>query len=276
MPGMAEAFRGVGVTRIRAGARTTDTDRAATEEPLEIRLHNRPFAVVMRTPGADRELAAGFLLSERVFRTADDVGTIEHCTDPAADHPENIVNVGLANGSADALDRVFASQRNVTANSACGMCGRLTIDSIRADGPPLDAPWTVSASTIVDASDRLRQAQSVFEQTGGLHAAGLFTRDGRLETVAEDVGRHNAADKVIGRMLMQERLPLADHLLFVSGRTSFEIVQKAFLGGIAVVAAVSAPSTLAVELSEQCGITLIGFLRGGAFNIYAHPERVVL
>lgn len=272
---MAEAFQTVDVTRIRNGARTIDADRAATEEPLEIRLHNRPFAVVMRTPGADRELAAGFLLAERVLRTPDDLGTIEYCTDPAAEHPENIVNVRLALGSADALEQVFASQRNVTTNASCGMCGRLTIDSLRADGPPLPVRWTVPASTIVAAPGRLRDAQAVFEQTGGLHAAGLFTRDGRLEAMAEDVGRHNAVDKVIGRMLMQERLPLSDHLLFVSGRTSFEIVQKAFLAGIPIVAAVSAPSTLAVDLAQECGITLIGFLRGASFNIYAHPERVV-
>ena len=154
------------------------------------------------------------------------------------------------------------------------MCGRLTIESLRTDLPPLTASWSVPASTVLELPDRLRQAQAVFEETGGLHAAGLFTREGRLETVAEDVGRHNAVDKVIGRMLMAERLPLSDHVLFVSGRTSFEIVQKAFLGGISFVCAVSAPSSLAVELAEDCGITLIGFLRGKNFNIYTHPERV--
>jgi FdhD protein len=135
-------------------------------------------------------------------------------------------------------------------------------------------PWTISSDILIEAPNRLRKAQAVFEETGGLHAAGLFTRDGRLETMAEDVGRHNAVDKVIGRMLMQERLPLTDYLLFVSGRTSFEIVQKAFLAGIPMVAAVSAPSSLAIDLAEECGVTLIGFLRGSTFNIYAHPERV--
>ncbi len=271
---MAEGFQAVDVTRIRDGVRTADADRAATEEPLEIRLHNRPFAVVMRTPGADRELAAGFLLSERVLRSPDDLGTIEYCTDPAAEHPENVVNVRLTLGSTAMLDQIFASQRNVTTNASCGMCGRLTIESLRADGPPLSARWAVPASTIVAAPGRLRDAQAVFEQTGGLHAAGLFTRDGRLEAMAEDVGRHNAVDKVIGRMLMQDRLPLSEYLLFVSGRTSFEIVQKAFLAGIPMVAAVSAPSSLAIELAQECGITLIGFLRGETFNIYAHPERL--
>ena len=271
---MAEAFHGVGVTRVRAGVRTADRDRAAAEEPLEVRLHDKPFAVIMRTPGADRELAAGFLLAEGVIKNADDLGTIQYCTDPSAEHPENIVNATLVNGSAASLEKVLAERRNVTTNSSCGMCGRLTIDSLKTNLPPLVVPWTVPAATIVTLPDTLRRAQSVFEETGGLHAAGLFTRDGALETIAEDVGRHNAVDKVIGRLVMQERLPLTGSLLFVSGRTSFEIVQKAFLAGIPLVAAVSAPSSLAIELAEECGITLIGFLRGQNFNIYTHPERV--
>jgi len=271
---MAEAFHGVGVTRVRAGVRTDDRDRAATEEPLEVRLHDRPFAVIMRTPGADRELAAGFLLAEGVLKNADDLGTIEYCTDPAADHPENIINATLVNGAADALDTFLAGRRNVTTNSSCGMCGRLTIDSLKTDLPALVIPWTVPSSIVVGLPDRLRSAQAVFDETGGLHAAGLFARDGALETMAEDVGRHNAVDKVIGRMVMQERLPLSNSLLFVSGRTSFEIVQKAFLAGIPLVAAVSAPSSLAIDLAEECGITLIGFLRGQNFNIYTHAERV--
>jgi len=271
---MAGAFHGVGVTRVRDGVRTDDRDRAATEEPLEVRLHDKPFSVIMRTPGADRELAAGFLLSEGVLKTADDLGTIEYCTDPSAEHPENIINATLVNGSAQSLDKFMAERRNVTTNSSCGMCGRLTIESLKTNLPALVVPWTMPASTIVEIPDRLRKAQSVFEETGGLHAAGLFTRDGVLETIAEDVGRHNAVDKVIGRMVMQERLPLVNYILFVSGRTSFEIVQKAFIAGIPMLAAVSAPSSLAIDLAEECGITLIGFLRGRNFNIYAHPERV--
>jgi FdhD protein len=271
---MPEAFRRVEVVRVKDGVQLADRDRAATEEPLEVRLHNRPFAVIMRTPGADRELAAGFLLAEGVLKSADDLGTIEYCTDPVADHPENIVNARLANRSPDALEQLLAERRNVTTNSSCGLCGRLTIESLRSDLPPLTSPWTVPWSTVLELPDRLRQAQAVFEETGGLHAAGLFARDGRLETIAEDVGRHNAVDKVVGRMLMAEQLPLSEHLLFVSGRTSYEIIQKAFIAGIPLVAAVSAPSSLAVELAEDCGITLIGFLRGKDFNIYAHPERI--
>jgi len=271
---MAEGFHGVGVTRVRAGVRTDDRDRAATEEPLEVRLHDKPFAVIMRTPGSDRELAAGFLLAEGVLKSADDLGTIEYCQDPGAEHPENIINAKLVNGSAETLDRFLASRRNVTTNSSCGMCGRLSIESLKTDLPPLAVPWTVPSSAIVQIPDRLREAQAVFDETGGLHAAGLFTHEGTLETIAEDVGRHNAVDKVVGRMLMQERLPLSNNILFVSGRTSFEIVQKAFLAGIPMVAAVSAPSSLAIDLAGECGITLIGFLRGQNFNIYTYPERV--
>ena len=272
---MPEAFRGVDVVRVRDGVRSADRDRAATEEPLEVRLHNRPFAVIMRTPGADRELAAGFLLAEGVLKDADDLGTIEYCTDPSAEHPENIVNARLANRSPDELEALLAERRNVMTNSSCGLCGRLTIESLRCDLPPLASSWTITSAALLALPDRLRQAQTVFEETGGLHAAGLFTRNGTLEALAEDVGRHNAVDKVIGRMLMAERLPLPEHLLFVSGRTSFEIIQKAFLAGISFVCAVSAPSSLAIELAEDCGITLVGFLRGKNFNIYAHPERVV-
>jgi FdhD protein len=272
---LADVFRDVDVTRIRSGARSIDVDRAATEEPLEVRLHNRPFAVIMRTPGADRDLAAGFLLAEGVLKSADDLGIIEYCTDPKAEHPENIVNASLTNLSGDALDRLLAERRNVTTNSSCGLCGRLTIESLRTDAPPLSAAWTIAWSTLVAIPDRLRLGQAVFDSTGGLHAAGLFTREGQLVTIAEDVGRHNAVDKVVGRMLIQERLPLSDCLLFVSGRTSYEIVQKALFAGIPIVAAVSAPSSLAIELAEDCGMTLIGFLRATNFNIYSHPERIV-
>lgn len=271
---MAEPLTTVSVTRVRGAERLPDRDRAATEEPLEIRLHNRPFAVVMRTPGSDRELAAGFLLSEQVLRSADDLGTIEHCTDPTAEHPENVVNVTLVNGSAAGVDAVLAGRRQVAINSSCGLCGRLTIESLRAEAPPLVCPWTVGAATLVELPARLRVAQTLFDATGGIHAAGLFTRDGALEAVAEDVGRHNAVDKVVGRMVMRDALPLGDRLLVVSGRASYEIVQKAFLAGIPLVAAVSAPSSLAIELASEAGITLVGFVRGDAFNIYTHAARI--
>ena len=304
---MADAFRPVDVTRVHGRARAAASDRAATEEPLEVRLHGRPFAVIMRTPGADRELAAGFLLAERVLRSADDLGTIEYCTErlgPAEAGPyvcaeagpdctdtdgppeggphvrqapdANIVNVTLAHGSADTVDRFLADRRQVMTNSSCGLCGRLTIESLRSEAPPLDCDWTIDHTTLASLPDRLRASQGVFDETGGLHAAGLFTPDGTLEAVAEDVGRHNAVDKVIGRMLMQERLPLSRSLLFVSGRTSFEIVQKALLAGVPIVASVSAPSTLAIDLARESGVTLAGFVRGDRFNIYAHPDRIAV
>ena len=282
---MTDARRSVDVVRVRGRDRTPDVDHAATEEPLEIRLHDRPFAVIMRTPGADRELAAGFLLAERVIRSADDLGTIEQCRDrqgrenaPAdaggARNGDNIVNVTLANGSAEALERLMADRRQVTTTSSCGLCGRRTIESLASDADPIRSSWSVAASTIVSLPDLLRTRQAVFDETGGLHAAGLFARDGALADVAEDVGRHNAVDKIVGRMLMREALPLSNHLLCVSGRTSFEIVQKAIFAGIPIVGAVSAPSSLAIELAQECGITLVGFIRGDAFNIYAHPERI--
>jgi len=277
----AAAFASVDVMRIRGGARVSDRDRAATEEPLEVRLHGQSFAVIMRTPGADRELAAGFLFAERVIRSADDLGTIEHCSDAAPpstarDEPtQNVVNVMLTSQAAASIDRLLADRRNVTTNSSCGLCGRRTIESLAADVPPIRDTTTMSEAVVTSLPDRLRAVQAVFDETGGLHAAGLFTLAGELVDVAEDVGRHNAVDKIVGRMLMRERLPLSDHVLFVSGRTSFEIVQKALFAGIPILGAVSAPSSLAVDLASAFGITLIGFVRGDGFNIYAHSHRIV-
>jgi len=279
---MSDPQRAVAIVRVRGGARANDVDRAAAEEPLEIRLHNRPFAVLMRTPGADRDLAAGFLLSERILSGADDLGTVAHCTEPSeqADvaapyaRGENVVNVTLTNGSADAVDRLLEGRRQVTTSSSCGLCGRLTIESLATDVPPVQSTWTVSAAVISGLPAAVRARQAVFDDTGGLHAAGLFARDGELVDVAEDVGRHNAVDKIVGRMLMRDELPLAERILCVSGRTSYEIVQKAVIAGIPIVAAVSAPSSLAIELADALGVTLIGFVRGDGFNIYAHGERI--
>jgi FdhD protein len=274
---MAEiSFRSVEVVRVRGPEHCSATDCAAAEEPLEVRLHGRPFAVIMRTPGADRELAAGFLFAERVLTCADDLGTIEYCTDPAAHHPENVVNVTLVDASTSTVERMLAERRQVAMNSSCGLCGRLSIESLRTIGQPLDAAWSTGREVVSSLPDMLRAVQRTFDATGGLHAAGLFTADGRLEDLAEDVGRHNAVDKVIGRMLMRGALPLADRVLFVSGRTSFEIVQKAFLAGIPVLVSVSAPSTLAIDLAVETGMTLVGFVRGDGFNVYSHPQRVQL
>jgi FdhD protein len=237
----------------------------------------------MRTPGADRDLAAGFLLAERVLTSADDLGTIQYCTDPSLvgttsagveASRENVINVTLANGSADRLERLLAGRRQVTTNASCGMCGRLTIESLRIEAPAITSTLQVSRSKLTEMPERLRAAQGIFDQTGGLHAAGLFTAGGELLQSAEDVGRHNAVDKVVGRMLIGDALPLPNNLLVVSGRVSFEIVQKAFLAGIPIIAAVSAPSTLAIDLAVEAGVTLLGFVRGNCFNVYTHPTRI--
>jgi len=267
---MTQSLRSFDIVRVRGDARSAATDRAATEEPLEIRLHRGPFAVIMRTPGADRELAAGFLLSERVIRCGDDLGAIEHCRDADA---ANIVDVTLTR-EAD-LERVFANRRQVTMNSSCGLCGRLTIESLVTDVPPIASTLTMKAAELAALPTRLRAAQAVFDETGGLHAAGLFAAGGGLVDMAEDVGRHNAVDKVIGRTLMRDALPLQAHALCVSGRTSYEIVQKAIVAGVPIVAAVSAPSSLAIDLAQACGVTLVGFVRGDAFNIYTHSRRIL-
>jgi FdhD protein len=270
---MAEMVRAVDVVRVRGAQRGTTTDRAAAEEPLEIRLQHQPFVVIMRTPGSDRELAAGFLLAERVIAGPDDIGTIEHCTDDdGTGKAANVVNVTLIDAAR--ADRALGNRRHVTANASCGLCGRRTIESLMTGVPPIASAWSISAAALAALPDRLRTAQAGFDATGGLHAAGLFTPDGSLLDIAEDVGRHNAVDKVVGRMLLLEQLPLSGHLLCVSGRTSYEIVQKAALAGVPMVAAVSAPSSLAIELAQESGITLVGFVRGDGFNIYAHPQRV--
>jgi len=267
----SQATRTVAVIRVRGGGQSSASDNAATEEPLEIRLHRRPFAVLMRTPGEDRELAAGFLLSERVIRHADDLGAIRHCTEED-ERAANVVDVTLADPSH--LDRIFANRRNVVANSACGFCGKVSIESLASDVDPISVQTHVNASTLPALADRLRRSQAVFEETGGLHAAGLFSTDGHLIALAEDVGRHNAVDKVVGRMLMSDALPLSRAILFVSGRSSFEIVQKAVYAGVPILASVSAPSSLAIELATQMGVTLAGFVRGDGFNIYAHAARI--
>ncbi len=269
------ALRAIEVVRVGHHSRETAADVAAAEEPMEIRLNGDAFAVIMRTPGADRELVAGFLLSEHVITGSDDLGNIAHCTDPDTADLQNVLNVQVVGEAAVRLPRMLADRRQVMTNSACGLCGRKTIESLREQAPPVGGTWTVSAEVVRSWPATLRAAQTVFDQTGGLHAAGLFDREGRLLAMAEDVGRHNAVDKVVGRMLLMDRLPLDDCALFVSGRTSYEILQKALLAGVPVVGAVSAPSGLAVDLAADAGITLVGFVRGKTFNIYAHADRIV-
>jgi len=265
------------VLRIRGPVRTTRPDTVAAEEPLEIRLTGTPLAVTMRTPGDDFDLVHGFLTTEGVIRSADDVAALRYCNsvDGEGRNTYNVVDVHLAPGVAapeTALDRNFVT------SSSCGVCGKASIDAIRTK-TPFDVAGDaarVPLEVLLELPDRLRAAQEVFAKTGGLHAAGLFTADGELVALREDVGRHNAVDKVIGDGVRAGRLPLAGHVLMVSGRASFELTQKAAMAGIPVLAAVSAPSSLAVELAREVGITLVGFLRGDGGNVYTCQERVVL
>jgi FdhD protein len=270
----ASQVRRVRRVRVIGEAREQAEDQVAIEEPMEVRVNRTPFAVIMRTPGADRDLAAGFLLAEDVVRDASEVGAIEACEDAADDARNNTLNVTVLGDAVPRLAERLGERRQVMMTASCGLCGRRTIESLRARVATVAGHWRVPARVVSGLPDALRAAQQVFEATGGLHAAGLFDREGGLRHSAEDVGRHNAVDKIVGRLLLEGRLPLDDSLLLVSGRTSYELVQKALLAGIPLVAAVSAPSSLAVELAVAAGITLCGFVRGGRFNIYAHPERI--
>jgi FdhD protein len=273
-PGSLDPVRQVGVVRVTPESVRHETDAAAVEEPLEIRLHDRPFVVIMRTPGTDRELAAGFLLAEGIITDAADLGAVEHCRHPQHPDTHNVVNVFLMGDARGRLERTLAGRRHVLANSSCGICGRVTIDSLKTQAAPLPVSCGVARDVVRGFPKALRSHQALFDQTGGLHGAALFASDGRLLVTAEDVGRHNAVDKVIGAMVFEERLPLHGHVLVVSGRTSFEIVQKAWLAGIEMICAVSAPSSLAIELAAEANITLLGFAREHGFNIYSHPGRV--
>jgi FdhD protein len=271
---LSGALRAIDVARV-GGRRVERThDMAAVEEPLEIRLNGVSFAVIMRTPGADRELTAGFLLSERIIGGTEDVGLIRHCVDPNGDAAPNVVNVVLDGDAAGRIDALLADRRALTATSACGVCGRRTIDDLTTAVERIRASWQVSPRLIDALPAALRTAQNAFAETGGLHAAGVFDREGRLLGSAEDVGRHNAVDKVIGSQLLMERLPLDDRLLFVSGRAGYEIVQKALIARVPIVASVSAPSSLAIDLARDAGVTLLGFVRDGTFNIYTGAERI--
>lgn len=266
--------RTVPVTRVAADAVTHTSDVAAAEEPLDIRLHGRSFAVIMRTPGEDRALAAGFLLSERVIRSADDLGAIEHCRHPDETRAHHVVNVFLVDDAAARVPALLENRRQVIANSSCGVCGRATIDELRTGVAPLPLDWTIDVGVIRELPDRLRARQANFDETGGLHGAAIFARDGALLASAEDVGRHNAVDKSIGALLLEEGESRPSGVLMVSGRVSFEIVQKAWMASIPVVAAISAPTSLAIELAREAGITLLGFVRAQSLNIYTHESRI--
>jgi FdhD protein len=262
------------VLRVEGEASTAIEDRVAVEEPLELRLNGFSFAVLMRTPGDDEVLAAGFLFAERVISSISDLDRMEPCMDPDHPHARNILNVTLRGPALDNLQRTLEARRCVVTNSSCGVCGRLSIDSLQVSAPFIDAPASVTPGLVRSLPERLRGTQRQFGETGGLHAAGLFTLAGECAGAYEDVGRHNAVDKLVGRALLNHELPGCDRILMVSGRASFELVQKAFLSGIPVMVAVSAPSTLAIQLADAAGITLIGFVRQGGFNVYTHRERL--
>jgi FdhD protein len=243
-------------------------DELAEESPLEIRVRGRPIAVTMRTPGHDDELAVGFLLSEGVIRSAGDVLAVEPC--PRED--ANVVNVTLAPEVQVDFSRLT---RHVFASSSCGVCGKATLDAIGQSFGPVADTLRVDANLFMNFPDRMKRMQAVFSRTGGLHAAALFDSAGRPIELREDVGRHNAVDKVLGWALRQPGVSTADTLLLVSGRASFEIVQKAIAARIQLVAAISAPSTLAADLARSAGVTLVGFLKWDRFNVYTHPHRLL-
>ena len=259
------------VLRAKLGATwKSGTDLLAVEEPLEIRVRGRSVAVTMRTPGHDRELVAGFLLTERIIRQRQDLVDIATCH--ASLEPDNTLDVFLKAG----VEVDFAAlTRHVFATSSCGLCGKASIEAVKQHFPPVDSNITVTAKTLARLPERMRQAQAAFSQTGGLHAAAIFDAWGKLIVLREDVGRHNAVDKVIGFGFLEKKLPFVSHVLLVSGRASFEILQKSLAAQIPIICAVSAPSSLAVAFARASGQTLIGFLRGETMNLYAGPGRII-
>ena len=273
------------IDRVRVRAREGEADleredALAVEEPLEIRVRREgepatSFVTTMRTPGNDEELAAGLLFAEGVLTTRADLLALERPSDPRID-PDLAANVLIATLSPEAFGRSASLQRGTVMGSACGVCGKTSIENvIPSDRPPLASDLRIAPELLYRLPFLLRERQSVFARTGGLHAAGLFSADGDLLDVREDIGRHNATDKIVGTAFLAARLPLTDRILLVSGRAGFEIVQKAFSAGIALVASVSAPSSLAAALAETAGITLVGFLRDRRFNVYSGAERVL-
>ncbi|GAA0908552.1 formate dehydrogenase accessory sulfurtransferase FdhD [Streptomyces thermoalcalitolerans] len=266
------------VIRVRDGTVSSRPDTLVAEEPLEIRLNGKPLAITMRTPGDDFALAAGFLVSEGVLGSPSEVRSIVYCAGTTADgtNTYNVVDVRTAAG---VVVPDITLERHVYTTSSCGLCGKASLDAVRttARWPISDTPPVrLEPGLLASLPDRLRAAQRVFDRTGGLHAAALFDEHGDLLDVREDVGRHNAVDKLVGLALQSGRLPLSRAVLLVSGRASFELAQKAVMAGIPVLAAVSAPSSLAVDLATETGLTLVGFLRGNSMNVYAGKERIAL
>ena len=273
------AAPGLRIRKWDAGRWSDTPDAVVTEEPLQLMLDGEPLSVVMRTPGQDIELALGLLYAEGIARSLDAIRRIRISaesgeSDPAIDVEASIVDSNQVDIQLAQAPR-RKPERSMLSSSACGVCGAVLIEDLRRDLAALPAGPRVSASLLPKLVERLRTGQGVFERTGGLHAAGLFTADGESICTREDIGRHNAVDKVAGRMLLDGRLPASESVLVVSGRAGYEIVQKSITAGIAVLAAVGAPSSLAVALAREFGQTLVGFLRGERFNVYASPERLV-
>lgn len=263
------------VLRVRDGVVSRRPDTLAAEEPMEIRVDGRPLTVTMRTPGGDFDLAIGFLVSEGVVHSADDVTSVRYCAGATADggNTYNVVDVGLA---AHVAPPDASLERSFYTTSSCGLCGKASLEAVRTSSAwtVAEDPLRVTPELLTTLPERLREAQRVFDSTGGLHAAGLFDAEGNVLCVREDVGRHNAVDKVIGHALREGLVPLRTSMLMVSGRASFELVQKAVMAGIPLLAAVSAPSSLAVDLADDNGLTLVGFLRGSSMNVYAGTDRI--
>jgi FdhD protein len=264
------------ILHVSDGAQTTRPDSLAVEEPMELRVNGRPLSVTMRTPGHDVELAHGFLLTEGVVTAADQISSARYCSsvDEQGRNTYNVLDVELVEGHPPPAAGV---ERNFFTSSSCGLCGKASLEAVRLRSRflPVDDPIRVEVNVLTELPTLLRSAQRTFDTTGGLHAAGLFTADGEVLVVREDVGRHNAVDKVLGWALLNGRVPARGCLLMVSGRASFELVQKAVMAGVPVLAAVSAPSSLAVELAEESGLTLVGFLRGTSMNVYAGSRRLL-
>ena len=258
--------------RFEAGSRIGPReDVLAAEEPLEIRIEGHSIAVVMRTPGHDRELAAGFLLSEGIIKSAKNVFDITTCVTASGPARGNAVDVALSRPGAFDVKKF---SRHVVTSSSCGICGAVSIESVLRRRPPLSEEWQIAPQVLLKLPAQLSRRQETFRSTGGLHACALFDRAGRFVALREDVGRHNALDKLIGWALLEKRTPLREHLVLLSGRASFEMMQKAHAAGIAMVAAISAPSSLAVEFAKASGQTLAGFVRGRSMNVYAGAERL--
>jgi len=255
----------------REGRLSQTEDALAAEEPLEIRLGGRRFTITMRTPGNDEELAAGFLLAEGFIADASELGVIRRVRANKGATEPNAIDVILNVEAARLRERL---KRNFTMSSSCGICGKTSIESITRRIAPIRSRAKIAASTLLGLASTLRESQQVFAATGGLHACGLFDMEGKLMAAREDIGRHNAVDKIVGWAIAKEKIPLSRSLLMVSGRLSFEIVQKAAAAGAPILAAVSAPSSLAVQLADECGITLVGFMREASFNVYTHRERI--